>query len=427
MKTKQINQWLRSELILLDGATGTHLQAKGMPIGVAPEIWILENPKILQDLQTAYYEAGSQIVLTATFGANRPKLTRHLGQDIDVGAINRRLAEITISLRDGHRMAKPGQPFFVAGDIGPTGHFLYPVGDLSLDDMITIYREQVRGLLDAGVDLFVIETMMDLAEARAAVLAVKAECDLPVLASLTFAENGHTLSGNPPAACLLTLADAGVAAFGINCSFGPEELGQLVEPLRSITPIPLLLKPNAGLPVIVDGQTVFPMNPAAFAQKTWPLAGRGVQILGGCCGTGPEHIRQLSRQKAKTKDDAISTMPERDMPDLICSARQIAEIRHVKDWPVFEYRDPDSLSDDLLDALDAEAAVLSIDANLPSKDRLDLIEAIIQLQVMAPLPLVFKTDHPLILENLLHVYCGCAGYISDHPDPQTKGVRLTET
>ena len=115
------------------------------------------------------------------------------------------------------------------------------------------------------------------------------------------------------------------------------------------------------------------------------------------------------------------------MPDLICSARQFAEIRHVKDWPVFEYRDPDSLSDDLLDALDAEAAVLSIDANLPSKDRLDLIEAIIQLQVLAPLPLVFKTDHPLILENLLHVYCGRAGYISDHPDPQTKGVRLTET
>lgn len=427
MKTEQINQWLRSELILLDGATGTHLQARGMPTGVAPEAWILEHREVLRDLQTDYYEAGSQIVLTSTFGANRPKLARHLGQDVDVGAINRRLAEITIAVRDDHRRTKPGRPYFVAGDIGPTGLFLSPVGDLSLDDMVTIYREQVRGLLDAGVDLFVIETMMDLAEARAAVLAVKAECNLPVLASLTFAENGHTLSGNSPVACLLTLADVGVSAFGINCSFGPEELGQLIEPLRSITPIPLLLKPNAGLPTVFDDQTVFPMNPDAFAKKMWPLAGHGVQLLGGCCGTGPEHIRRLSQQGAQIKGDMISIMPERDMPGLICSGRQTAEICRIKDWPVFEYCDPDSLSDDLLDALDAEAAVLAIDADLPAKDWPNLIEAIVQLQVMAPLPLVFKTDNPLLLENLLRAYCGRAGYISTQPYSRPEGVRLAGT
>jgi 5-methyltetrahydrofolate--homocysteine methyltransferase len=422
---EQFARLVKQGPLLLDGATGTRLQAVGMPAGACPETWVLEHPSVLQDLQWAYYAAGSQIIYAFTFGANRPKLWQHQVELAGVEEINRRLAMISITVRDKYRLVNPDCSVFVAGDLAPTGHFLFPAGDLTLDELIAIYREQVRGLLAAGVDLFVIETMMDLAETRAAVLAIQAECDLPVLASLTYEANGRTLAGNSPLESLVTLASLGVAACGINCSFGPEKLGELIEPLRLVSPVPLLLKPNAGLPSLVDGQTVFPMDPLAFAAVMEPLVTDCVRLLGGCCGTGPDHIaclRQALDHTGKTSGIAkFVSCPK--LPDMICSSRQTWLVGKAADLPVVECNDPDSLIDDVYKALELEppAIILDLDAAADDDNLPSLLEALEQLQIMVSVPLVFRSVRTGLLELLLFHYCGRAGVVGGLPD-QARGA-----
>lgn len=418
MNHDQFRLLTRQGLLLLDGATGTHLQAAGMPPGHSPETWVLDNPVVLQDLQNRYMAAGSSIIFTATFGANRIKMTRHGLDSTGVERINRQLAEVSVAARDAFCRQHAGRQVLVAGDIGPTGSFLYPAGDLSLSELINIFREQVRGLLAGGVDLFVLETMMDLAEVRAAVLAVQCECSLPVLASLTFAENGHTLTGNSPVECLITLAALGVDAFGINCSFGPERLGELIEPLRSISPIPLLLKPNAGLPVLIDGQTVFPMQAEAFADVMVQLAREPVRLLGGCCGTSPDHLAALSRSLQEAgRQTAQEFLNLPGLPAIICSARQSWPVGDCYDLPVVECTDPDNLLDDAVEVLaDAPSAIILDFDSLPGDvPRTDVLEAMNQLQVMVTVPLVFRAADPGLLEELLHHYCGRAGVAGPLP------------
>lgn len=421
MNHSQFTQLLAQGPVLLDGATGTHLQAAGMPTGVCPEIWVSEHPDVLQDLQSAYFRAGSQIIYTFTFGANRPKLSHYQLSD-EVEAFNGRLAAISTAVRDQFRQSDPARTFLVAGEMGPTGRFLFPAGDLSLAELIEIYREQVRGQLAAGVDLFVIETMMDLAETRAAVLAVQAECDLPVMASLTYTDNGRTLSGNSPLECLLTLAGLGAAACGINCSFGPDKLGELIEPLRAISPIPLLLKPNAGLPQLINGHTVFPMDPADFALVMKPLAHGCVLLLGGCCGTGPNHIASLGNLLSMGLSHKTGVIAD-VLPTMICSARQSWAVENTAALPVIECLDPDNLIDDIYEALDSDppAVILNFDSAV-SEDSLPLwLETLQQLQVMLATPLIFCTSEADLLEQLLHHYCGRAGVIGISP-PKAYGA-----
>lgn len=406
---------IHNELLVLDGATGTHLQAAGMPTGCAPELWVLDNPAVLQDLQRRYMLAGSRIIFTSTFGANRAKLARHKIDAGKIEQINRQLAEISVNARDSFCREQTGRQVMVAGDIGPTGRFLYPAGDLTLSELIDIFSEQVRGLLAGGVDLFVIETMMDLSEVRAAVQSIQSLCDLPIMASLTYAENGRTLTGNSPLECLVTLAAMGVDACGINCSFGPEKLGELIEPLRAISPIPLLLKPNAGLPALIDGQTVFPMQALPFAAVMKDLARPPVRLLGGCCGTGPEHIAVLADLLRQSDRRVMAELP--DLPPMICSARQTWLATDCSTLPVIDCQDIDSLVDDVVDVFDDEPSAVILDFDgLPAGYSVpDLLEALQQLQVMVTVPLIFRTDNPGLLEQLLRHYCGRAGVIGTCP------------
>ncbi len=416
MNKRQFQQLAARGPILLDGATGTHLQAAGMPSGVSPEIWVLENPKVFQDLQRGYYAAGSSIVYAFTFGANRLKLAHHRQNPDDTADLNQRLAELSVQVRDEFRQKHPERTFLVAGDLAPTGCFLFPAGDLSLSELIDIYREQVRGLLKSGVDLFVVETMMDLAEARAAVLAVQAECDLPVMASLTFEESGRTLSGNPPLEAMLTLASLGVDAFGANCSFGPEKLGELILPITTLSPVPLLIKPNAGLPCLIDGQTIFPMDPQAFALALQPLAQKGIQFLGGCCGTSPAHLQQLNVCLQDPVNAALrQKLGHIDMPRMICSSRRSWAVENAASLPIIECADPDSLIDDVYELADDDPPAIRLDLDsIPAdEDHLDaLAEALQQLQVMVQTPLVFCSENQILLNRLVKVYNGRAGVIS---------------
>ncbi len=273
------------KLLFLDGAMGTMLQAGGLPAGVSPEAFCLERPEILEGIHKAYVEAGSNILTTCTFGGNKYKLP----QGIDVISFNTKMAQVA---RAATKTSE--QKVFVAGNLGPTGHFVRPLGDIEPLDLIAAYSEQVRGLLCGGVDLFFIETQFDLAEARAAVIAVRKECNLPIMISMTF-EQGVSLTGSTPEIFVETMQNLGVAALGTNCSAGPEQMVDVINEILKYARTPVLVEPNAGLPELIDGQTVFRLDPQSFAQKTAPFAKAGVNLLGGCCGTTPEHIAALKQ------------------------------------------------------------------------------------------------------------------------------------
>ncbi|MDD2533228.1 MAG: homocysteine S-methyltransferase family protein [Eubacteriales bacterium] len=426
MDRQSFLKWLQSaNPIILDGATGTNLQAAGMPSGVSPERWVLENPLVLQQLQRDFYHAGSDIVYAFTFGANRCKLSHHGIPDADVASWNTRLALLSCQVRDEIAPGRTRQPL-VAGDLAPTGEFLAPAGHLEFEELVDIYREQVRGMLKAGVDLFVAETMLDLAQTRAAVMAVHDVCDLPVLASLTVEKNGRTLSGNSIHECVLSLASCGADAIGLNCSFGPEGLGQLVQQVLATSPVPLLVKPNAGLPHLIDGHTVFDMQPDHFARSMTALAKAGVQLVGGCCGTRPDHIKALTAQLAQegvwtthlAKRDGLILAEQQSaiqetFAKMICSSRRSLDWREVCTWPTLSITQPDDLSDACADAAEEDPLIICLDtATWGSHTSAEWCNALDDVQITFPIPLIFKGENRELINALIRRYHGRAGLIT---------------
>lgn len=287
MTKEAFRQLMENGPVILDGATGTNLQQAGMPAGVCPELWIMEHQQVMIDLQRAYVEAGTQILLAPTFTANRIKLEEYGLQD--------RLAELNRSLVAVTKEAA-GRKALVAGDITMTGQQLYPMGELYFEELVEVYKEQVRILCDAGVDLFIIETMMSLQEMRAAVLAVKETCDLPIVASMTYNEDGRTLYGTDPVTAVVTLQSLGADVVGMNCSTGPAEMLEPVRKTISYAEVPVLAKPNAGLPELENGVTVYKTTPEEFAEVGAKLVEEGVALIGGCCGTTPAYIKALAER-----------------------------------------------------------------------------------------------------------------------------------
>ena len=271
--------------LVLDGANGTELQKRGFDGSMCTEKWVLEHPDVIKGLQREYVEAGSDIIYAPTFGANRVKLEEN-GIFNQVGEYNKRLVDLSKEAAGGKAL--------VAGDIATTGKFLEPLGDFSFDELYDIYHEQAEALEAAGVDLFVIETIMTVPDARAAVLAVKDVSDKPVLVSFTCDENGRTLTGTDVRAALVILQSMGIDAFGLNCSTGPDEMLVQAKRLRDLAEVPVAIKPNAGLPKTVDGKTVYDCTPEEFVRHTKEFAELGAGLFGGCCGTGPEHIAKIA-------------------------------------------------------------------------------------------------------------------------------------
>ncbi|MCC2243502.1 homocysteine S-methyltransferase family protein [Roseburia sp. CLA-AA-H204] len=285
MTREEFKELVKNGPVILDGATGSNLQNAGMPVGVCPEQWILEHPQTMIDLQRAYVEAGTQILLAPTFTANRIKLEEY-GLADKLVEMNQQLVAISKEAAGGKAL--------VAGDITMTGQQLYPMGELQFEELVDIYKEQVKVVADAGADLFIIETMMSLQETRAAVLAIRETCDLPIMASMTYNEDGRSLYGTDPVTAVVTLQSLGADAVGMNCSTGPEEM---LEPIRQTVEyayVPVLAKPNAGLPELEDGVTVYKTTPEEFAEVGAKLVEEGVSIIGGCCGTTPAHIKALA-------------------------------------------------------------------------------------------------------------------------------------
>ena len=292
MTKEALLQLVEQEIVILDGATGTNLMKAGMPVGVCPEKWILEHPQVMEELQRAYVKAGTKILLAPTFTANRIKLSEY-GLEDRLEEMNREL--VAISKRAAGRRA------YVAGDLTMTGRQLYPMGELRFEELVEVYREQIRVLCAAGVDLFIVETMMSLQEARAAVIAAKETTDLPVLVSMTYEADGRTLYGTDPKTAVVVLQSLGADGVGINCSTGPEEMLEPVRLMEEVSYVPILAKPNAGLPELIDGNTVYKTPPEEFAKIGAKLVDAGAGLIGGCCGTTPEHIKALAAAvKGKT-------------------------------------------------------------------------------------------------------------------------------
>ncbi len=286
MTKKEFDNIAKSYLYL-DGATGSNLVRAGMPSGVCPEQWILEHPDVMLELQRQYVAAGTDILYVPTFTANRIKLS-------DYGLAGR-LEEMVRGLVAISRQAasEADRPVYLAGDLTMTGRQLSPVGDMELEELIDVYKQQVRALADAGVDLLVVETMMSLAEARAALIAAKEACDLPVMVTMTFEADGRTLFGTDPTTAAIVLESLGAAAVGANCSTGPAKMKQVIADMAACTGIPIIAKPNAGLPHLEGGRTDYDMDADTFAEEMKLLAEAGASVLGGCCGTTPEYIRKL--------------------------------------------------------------------------------------------------------------------------------------
>mgnify|MGYP002768791453 FL=1 len=306
MTREKFIDFTKDHIIYLDGATGSNLVKAGMPSGVCPEQWILEHREVMLQLQKEYVQAGTNILYAPTFTANRVKLAEyHLEKNMssmihDLVAISKEAAADT-----------PGHPVYVAGDITMTGEQLRPMGKMELEDLIAIYKEQILCLVDAGADLLVVETMMSLAETRAALIAAKEVCDLPVIATLTFEADGRTLFGTDAKTAAVVLESLGASAIGANCSTGPAQMEGIISDMVSVTTIPIIAKPNAGLPFLDEnGTTCYNMEAEEFTEEMQVLVNVGATILGGCCGTTPEFIRQLHDRFGTVAQATATRRPE---------------------------------------------------------------------------------------------------------------------
>ena len=306
MTREKFIDFTKDHIIYLDGATGSNLVKAGMPSGVCPEQWILEHREVMLQLQKEYVQAGTNILYAPTFTANRVKLAEyHLEKNMssmihDLVAISKEAAADT-----------PGHPVYVAGDITMTGEQLRPMGKMELEDLIAIYKEQILCLVDAGADLLVVETMMSLAETRAALIAAKEVCDLPVIATLTFEADGRTLFGTDAKTAAVVLESLGASAIGANCSTGPAQMEGIISDMISVTMIPIIAKPNAGLPFLDEnGTTCYNMEAEEFTEEMQVLVNVGATILGGCCGTTPEFIRQLHDRFGTVAQATATRRPE---------------------------------------------------------------------------------------------------------------------
>ena len=285
MTRQEFAQLTARGAVLLDGATGSNLRSAGMPVGVSPEKWILNNPGVLLDLQRSYVEAGSMILCTPTFSANRLSL-KNFGLEGEVKKLNQALAALSREAAGGKAL--------IAGDLSTLGRPLEPAGDLPYGEAYGVYREQMEALAEAGADLLAVETLMGAEEAVAA-LDAAADLGLPVWCSFSVEADGSLLFGGNVWETAAMLQELGAAAVGVNCSVGPDQLESVVRSIRAAVDIPVIAKPNAGLPVMDEnGQARYSMGPEEFARHMRVLAEAGAGLVGGCCGSTPEYIRRMA-------------------------------------------------------------------------------------------------------------------------------------
>lgn len=398
---------LRGEgFLLFDGAMGTMLQARGLAAGEEPERLLFERPEVVASVHEAYAAAGAHVATTNTFGANRRKLPG----DLDVRTTYRRAVEVA---------RQAGAPL-VAADIGPTGALLEPFGPMTLDECEEVFREQAAAVACSGADLVVLETFGDLLELKTALLAVRAACDLPVLATMTFGDDGRTFLGVTPEAAAVTLSSLGVAAVGVNCSQGPDGVAAALRAMAPYTRVPLMAQANAGLPRTVDGRTVYDLDASAYAAGVAQLVDAGATIIGGCCGATDAHIAQVRELLegcapaaparvpvfSVASADRVVTLPERGT-DIAVVGERINPTGRKAFREALAAGDLDCVLDEAEAQAAAGAQLLDVNCGVPGADEPALLESAVKaIQAVCDVPLVLDSSDPVALERACRCYTG---------------------
>lgn len=402
-----VNALLQQGPIVLDGAMGTMLQNAGLPLGQLPETYNLLHPEIVTDIHRQYLQAGARVVLANTFGANAHKLA---------GSGLAPEEAIAAGVRCAKKAAKAFDGAYVGLDIGPIGELLFPMGQLAFDEAYELFAEQVEAGVKAGADAIFIETMTDLYEAKAAVLAAKEHSSLPVFCTMSFEKDGRTFTGCQLSAMALTLSGLGVDGLGMNCSVGPVEMLEMAEEILRYTDLPLIIKPNAGLPEIVDGRTRYSITREEFVEAMQALVRRGAAMVGGCCGTDPGYIRAL----AEAVRGITPKRPAYAPVSAVCSHAETVVIDRVR--PIGERINPTGkkrmkqalqthemayLVSQGLEQVEAGAKILDVNVGLPGLDEAAMmVEAVQTLQSVLTAPLQIDSSHPEVLEQALRAYNG---------------------
>jgi len=385
-----------NRILVCDGALGTMIQEAGLPPGACPELWNLEAPETIGEIHRAYVEAGARIIESNTFGANSLKLADYGLQDQSY--------ELA---RAGAELARQaaGDRALVAGSVGPTGGLVQPMGPFSYDELEDTFALQIRGLAEGGADLILIETMMELSECKAAVTAARRVApDLPVIAQMTFGEDGNTVMGTSPETAALVLEALGADYVGVNCSTGPEGLLEVVRRMGRVTRLPLSVQPNAGMPVLEEGRTIYRATPEHMARYASDFVRAGAAVLGGCCGTRPEHIRAIARVAAGLRyEDRTPSVPVS-----FSSRRGTLFLKESLGCVVIsgDAREPRSLQKESRAAVKKGAGILCF----PQKDFTlrEAAELLLLMKGPLDLPLVFEAQDPEVVELLLRRQTGQA-------------------
>lgn len=413
MNRSEFQELVKQGFLYLDGATGSNLLKRGMPSGVCPEEWVLSNQEVLISLQKEYVAAGSNILYAPTFSGNRIKLKEY-GLDSKIESINTQLVALS--------KEAAGNRAFVAGDLTMTGEQLSPIGTLGFEDLINVYKEQIIILEKAGVDLLVVETMTSLQETRAALIAAREVSNLPIMATMTFEEDGRALYGTDAVTAAVVLKGLGACAVGVNCSTGPDKMVQIVRKMAQAVELPIIAKPNAGLPSLTsDGQTVYSMDEKTFGQEMVKLVQAGASILGGCCGTAPEYIRELTNSTKCLKPRQRSAV----LPRYLTSERRTLRFGLDDSFIVIGERiNPTGkkklqaeLKEGRLDLVETYteeqeacgASVLDINLGMSGIDEKEMMLRTLELVTgLTSLPLSLDSSHAEVLEAALRRYPGRA-------------------
>jgi len=405
----KFSDFLKNNNVYLDGGMGTLLQARGLRPGELPERWNIIHPDIITEIHKAYIEAGSNVIATNTFGASSLKYGENELDEIIRMAIKNARAAIPEGAEDK----------FVALDIGPTGKLLRPYGDLDFEDAVDVFKKTVALGEKYGADLILIETMNDSYETKAAILAAKEASSLPFIVTNAYGEDGKLMTGGSPEAMALMIESMGASAVGANCSLGPDKLRPVIERILKVASIPVVLKPNAGLPRDENGRTVFDVTPEVFAEEIRALMKKGLRVVGGCCGTTPEYIKALVRE---TADMPVTRIEKKNITAITSYSHAVIFgddpiLIGERINPTGKKRFKEALKNSDIDYILSEAAreeecgvqVLDVNVGLPEIDEREMLtRAVTEIQAIIDLPLQIDTADPVAMESALRRYNGVA-------------------
>lgn len=403
--------YLNNNIVYLDGGMGTLLQASGLKPGEHPERWNISHPEVITRIHKDYYDAGSNVVSTNTFGANILKFEKEELEEIIKAAFENAL--------EAQKQSSSTAEKFIALDIGPTGKLLKPLGDLDFEDAVAVFAETVKLGVKYGADLILIETMNDSYETKAALLAAKENSDLPVIVSNAYGEDGKLMTGANAAAMTAMVEGMGADAIGANCSLGPKQLVGVMEELLANASIPVVLKPNAGLPKSINGQTVFDVTADEFADEIAALVKKGVRVVGGCCGTTPEYIRALHQKTKDLKPVAIEPKNITVVSSYTHAVKfeQAPILIGERINPTGKKRFKQALLENDIDYILTEGIkqeekgvhILDVNVGLPDIDEVEMLKtAVCELQAVTDLPLQIDTSDVVAMEAALRRYNGKA-------------------